>query len=122
MMSRRHFSTIRIFSRRDDAQLKPEKPSKRECELAAEEQKKQWEEMIKSSGIQDDEWIEIPDWEPPSLQDELLYWKNKAEKLQHQFNHDEKLIQAENERDKLLLRVNSLETQLILNGIKPRDE
>ena len=106
--------------------FKPEKPSKRECELAAEEQKKQWEEMIKSSGIKDDEWIEISDWEPPTVEEELAYWKNKAEKLQHQFDYDEKLIKAENERDKLSLenfdlklKVRELQFQLREYGIKP---
>ena len=111
-----------IFVRRDDAKIKLEKPKKRECELAKEEQKKQWEELMKTCPIKDDEWIEISDWEPPTVEEELAYWKNKAEKLQHQFDYDEKLIKAENERDKLALRVNALETQLILNGIKPRDE
>ena len=108
MFSRR-LTSITIFSRRDDAKIKLRKPGKKQCKQAMKEQKEQWEKMIKESGIKDDEWIEISDWEPPTLEEELLYWKNEAEKLQHHFDYDEKLIKAENERDQLRLRVLHLE-------------
>ena len=63
-----------------------------------------------------------PNWEPPTIEEQLQYWQMRADKLEEQIMFDDKRIKAENERDALRLRVHSLECQLRQNGIKPRDE